>query len=260
MFRLLNTLVCSLFCLLLLANHASAKTLEAINACITANLPQNSSVQRLEVRSIDRSQRERNITIKVYWKRFSKTDIRTSLHILAPEDLAGARYLVTSKQDDQAAYMYLPALNKVRRITGQAKSSPLWGTDLSYADIKYLYGLVAASTKKQLPDSVLFDRPAHVIEFITKPEENPVYQKVVSYIDQKTCALLKAELFETAATPRKIITIAPNSLKQHGTRWLPHKLILQDLRDNTKTVLRLLEVEFEPKLRQHLFSPAHFSR
>lgn len=237
-----------------------AKSLADIQTCIQANLPQKTSVQHLEVRSTDRGGHQRNITTKVYWQRFSSTDIRTSLHILAPEDLAGARYLVTSKKDDQAAYMYLPALNKVRRITGQAKSSPLWGTDLSYEDIKHLYGLLETSSKTQLPDQALMGRVAHVIEFTTNPADNPVYQKVISYIDQKTCVVLQAELFEMGTTPRKRLTVDPESLKQHGQHWLPHKMLLQDLRDDTQTTLRLLEVEFEPKLKRHLFSPRHFSR
>ena len=50
-----------------------------------------------------------------------------------------AAYLVREASDpgkEEEMYVYLPALQKVRRITGAMKDSSLFGTDLSYSGPK----------------------------------------------------------------------------------------------------------------------------
>ena len=55
----------------------------------------------------------------------------------APADVAGTGFLLLEKADaDDDQYLYLPALGKVKRITGSQRNQRFMGTDLTYADME----------------------------------------------------------------------------------------------------------------------------
>src|SRR3546814_18541356 len=70
------------------------------------------------------------------------------MRISAPGDLAGASYLLRERDNGDEMYVYIPALSKVRRVSGAAVDGSLWGTDLSFADVKQLGNAFGGSDPK----------------------------------------------------------------------------------------------------------------
>src|SRR3546814_19418383 len=85
------------------------------------------------------------------------------MRISAPGDLAGASYLLRERDNGDEMYVYIPALSKVRRVSGAAVDGSLWGTDLSFADVKQLGNAFGGSDPKMGNDEVLDGRTEHVL-------------------------------------------------------------------------------------------------
>ena len=87
----------------------------------------------------------------------------------APADVAGTGFLLIENADaDDDQYLYLPALGKVKRITGSQRNQRFMGTDLTYADMESRDLKNAAVTR--MPDEKLGGNDTFVIEAIPKEE------------------------------------------------------------------------------------------
>ena len=118
---------------------SAAGTVEAIDACMRANIPPALQIRQFSLNAVDHNGAGRLMKGRLYAIRDNGL-LRTMLRIDSPPDLRGAAYLLREGEAAQqdAMYVYLPALNKVRRIMGGTQDNPLFGTDLSYADLKQI--------------------------------------------------------------------------------------------------------------------------
>lgn len=86
---------------------------------------------------INRRGRTRERTVLFLSKDYGK-DTKSITYFESPADVKGTGFLQSeyddpSKEDDR--WLYLPALKKVRRITGSSKNEYFMGTDFTYDDI-----------------------------------------------------------------------------------------------------------------------------
>ena len=125
---------------------------------------------------------------------------------------------------------------EVRQIRGAPGASSMFGTDFSYEDVERLYGFDLPSETHKLGSSEtpVEGRPFWLLE-TTPDQETSSYERIVSLIDEQTCVLLRAEMFESGFTPRKILTSNPDSVTREGSTWVARDIMIRDLRDGTQT-------------------------
>jgi hypothetical protein len=89
---------------------------------------------------IDNKERERVRSLRLYT--INKDDVdKTVMFFLAPTDVYGTAYMTfdwedKNKEDD--SWLYLPALEKIKRVASSEESGAFMGSDFSYADINGL--------------------------------------------------------------------------------------------------------------------------
>jgi hypothetical protein len=249
--------------LLLLAPGVAGAALdspEEIRACMARNLPERTTRQKLELESRDRAGGARTLGVRLFWKRSVSGQPRVLLRVDSPPDLKGAGYVLIDREGAEEMYMYLPAVQKVRRITSQMASSQLWGTDFSYEDVKQLQGIVRGGADERLPDAEVEGRPVRMLALRPAAESGSGYRRIVWYVDPETCVALRTEFFEAGDAPRKVLAAKPASVTRRDGRWLAHELSMSDDRSGTTTTLRVLEVENDVELPDHLFNPNQLPR
>jgi hypothetical protein len=170
-----------------------------------------------------------------------------------PVDIRGARFLIIENTPQNDMYMYMPGLFKVRKITSRRISSSILGTDFSYEDFERLHGVFTDSRAEQYPDEVLDGRPVHVIN--SYPDGDSGYEKIKTYIDIETCIALRTELFESGHQLRKTLTVDPADISKEGDIYVPHALLMQDLRDKTETRMVVEAIRTDIPLEDNLFDP-----
>ena len=249
---------------LLLSVPARAdEALQKVFDCMQANLPPTLRVQHIELENSDRSGSSRLLKGRLYAMRQKNGDgeglVRAMLHIDVPDYLAGAAYLVRQGKPgaEDEMYVFLPSVNRVRRVIGDAGYDSLLGTNFSYVDFKQLEnGFGGAPATLEAPQQIE-QRPAYVISFKAQPGAAGGYSAIRSWVDQKTCVVLKADFYDGSAV-RKEFTAPAAALRQSGVYWYLSQGQMRDLHDGTTTQLRILDVSSSEELPTRLFDARLF--
>lgn len=123
----------------------------------------------------------------------------------SPADVKGTvllTYAHKTEPDDQ--WLYLPALERVKRIAAQNKSGSFMGSEFSYEDIatqtleKYTY--------KWLRDETCQEMDCHVIERRPVDKQNSGYTRQVVWMDKEHLRTLKVEYYDRKDTLLKTLT------------------------------------------------------
>ena len=235
---------------------ATDAAIEAALACMRANVPETVQIKQVELTARDRGGGERTLKGKLYGMK-EKGRARAMVRIEAPPDLARAAYLVREGEKSDEMYVYVPALNKVRRITGASMDGSLWGTDLTYADVKQLQNAFDGGTVKAEAEQLVENRPVHVLYFTPRAEEQTRYNGIRSYVDKQSCVPLKVEFIE-GKDVRKRMTVAPKDLKQSGKHWYAQEAVMVDVKDATQTRIKINGVSSDAKLATRYFNSSTF--
>ena len=233
---------------------------DKILACMRGNLPPALRIQDLQLDATDRSGAPRTLKGRVYAMRDKdKGLLRAVVHINAPQDLSGASYLVRETGNPQAdeMFMFLPALNKVRRITGAGAEGSFLGTDFSYDDVKEMENAFGGGQPQLAGTEVVNGRPAQILAFKPTITQGARYSQLRAWVDQQTCVAVKVDFYESDQV-RKEFSVPAGGLQQSGTYWYASQAQMRDLKEKTVTTLHLTGVTGPDKLAPAFFEPNSF--
>ena len=232
---------------------------EKVLQCMRANVPPTLRIQEIELQATDRAGANRTMRGKLFAMR-DKGLLRAMVHIAEPTDLAGAAYLVRETAADDHAdemYMFLPAMNRVRRITGASADGSFLGTDFSYNDVKQIENAFGDNDGKLEKPEQIEQHPVYVITFKPKADQSSRYNLLRAWVDQKTCVALKVDFFE-GDVPRKELSAPVSAIQQSGNYWYLSQALMQDLKDHTSTRLKVVGVSSGTDLATRYFDPHSF--
>lgn len=229
------------------------KTLE----CMRANAPKQLSVSELHIEAEGAGVTNRALSASFYSRR-DERGLRAMLHITAPSDLAGIRYLLVEDQPQDALYLYLPALGKVRRLSGAGPEAEIAGTGLNYGDLRLISQALSASSITMDSPGTLAGRPVHQLRFVPAVADSP-YRRIIASVDPKNCAILRAE-FQNAERTIKQYEVDPASLIRSGAYTYASRATLTDTQRGTRAEISLRGVDTAPKLSSRLFDPKSFQK
>jgi hypothetical protein len=228
-----------------------------VRDCMARNLVRKGALRDLALDVFDKEGKVRSLRLRLFWKPSKTGGNRVNIRLLEPPAMLGSSYLLLQEGMKEEVFFYLPGADRALRITGQNMAEPLWGTDFSYGEIKEVLGLLVVGDTKRLDDSTVAERPTFVLETQTKVEETG-YRKVLSYVDQTACVLLKSEFFARADAPRKVLDADVTTLLQADRYWTVLGYKMSDLVRKTNTQLTLTDLSLDERLPEKLFDPNKF--
>lgn len=254
------------FCLIvavLLAGAAAAgddeRSAEEVRACSRANLPDRTLRQEVEIEVHDRAGGTQSRSGRFYLKRYPDHDeTRSTLRLTSPIDVKGMAYLMIDRPEGDRLFLYLPSMQRVRRITGDSAGDSLMGTDFSYADIRQLHSMSAGGEATRLAPGEIDGRAVDRVALTAAAEVETPYRRIEFAVDRATCVPLRTLFFTGGETPRKRLEADPGSLRRIGERWLATRLVMRDLRDGTHTVLTVQETRYDKGVSDIIFNPRSF--
>lgn len=229
------------------------KTLE----CLRANAPKQLRVDELRIEAQGQTVSTRQLTGR-FLSRREAGGLRAMLQVTAPADLAGMRYLLIEEAPEDALYLYLPALGKVRRVSGAGPEAEIAGTTLNYADLRLIgQALSAASITLDKPVDFM-GRSADVLRFVPAVADSP-YRRIMATVDRERCVILRAE-FQNAQQTLKQYQIDPASLTQAGDYRYASLATVEDRINRSTVKLALRGVRVDGKLSARNFDPRTFHK
>lgn len=178
--------------------------------------------------------------------------VASLIRFMEPEDIAGTGLLsITPAEGDADQWLYLPALDRVRRISSDRKGGRFVGSDLYFEDLqerrpaKDRHRLLGKQTENGLL--------CEVLESVPRDSANSVYLKRVSWIDPDTALMQRVDYYEKdASTPSKRWLL--RGKKRNQGYWTPTDSRMIDLVSGHETRMVVDAAVYDQKLPAKLFT------
>ena len=174
------------------------------------------------------------------------------VRFLEPKDVAGTGLLSLDKADgSNEQWLYLPGLDRVRRIAGDRKGGRFVGSDLYYEDLQERKP--AKDQHRLIGKETINGVACDVLESVPLDAASSVYRKRVAWVDPQTAMVQRIDYFEKDdATPSKRwVLLAKKRVQGY---WTVIDSKITDLISGHETRLRVDTTIYDRKLPAKLFS------
>jgi hypothetical protein len=232
-----------------------------VQRCIERNVPASTSEQTVEFISVDRVGGKRTSRAKILAKRFDDGLRRVLMRFTKPLDLRGASLLIIETESGaNDMFLYTPELRKVKRVTADGAAGTLFGTDFSYEDFERWHLMNKPGERTRLPDAKLEERDVYVLESRPADGTGSAYERIVSFVDQETCVVLKTESYERGERLRKVLTASPDSIMREAEIHVASEVTMRDVRDQTHTDVVVEDLAVDREIEDTEFAISRLSR
>jgi hypothetical protein len=246
---------------LLLAPGASEGDLEgedavpasarSVLAAAFENLYEVNTISRLDLVIRDRSGQERRRTFHTVNKIIDDR-LHSIGRLIAPEYLRGMTVMVIEAGGQRHdAFVYLPSLGRVRRVSTAQRGDAFLGSDLTYEDFErqhvddYDLSFVASGSVE--------GEACHVVR--GRPKRRFTYEYADFFVARSDTAILESRYYKRGAeSPYRVIVSPRASMTKRDGHVLPKRILVQNLVRKTSTEVVVHEIAVNPEIDDRLFS------
>ena len=176
---------------------------------------------------------------------------------LADTALEGSIFRMLRQGQDM--WMYMPSVERTRKISGHMLRQGMMGSDLSYEDMMSASAWKTAYTATVVASESIGGRPAYKVEMNAR-DSTVAYPKRVVWVDQTAMIPIKQELYALSGVLLKEWEMSDIRSFPNG-RQFPGKMVIRDkLQTGTSTTLTFSEVSFGVSLEEEVFSTRWLER
>ncbi|MCK5649655.1 MAG: outer membrane lipoprotein-sorting protein, partial [Gammaproteobacteria bacterium] len=147
-------------------------------------------------------------------------------------------------------WIFLPAINKARRISSSRKGGRFVGSDILYEDLRDRK--VAADHHTLLGEEKINGIKALKLESVPVDADNSIYSKKISWVHPVSLVALRIDFFQGGKKPVKM-TLVKQLEKKQGF-WTVMKSVAIDLKSLHETHLKMHTVLYDQAIPSDLLS------
>jgi len=266
----LSVLIVPLLCLVTLPAFGQANELSAAEIIERHDnlYDGDTSVVDYRLILIDRRSRQRERNLRMYSKDYGE-DARSLSQFDSPADIRGTAYLNYDWDDpdtDDDSWLYLPSLQRVKRIATSDTSDSFLGSDFTYADINgletswYDYSFFSES-------EVVDGQDCWVIDIVAKPEirdkaeDATGYSQLRTWIRKDNFLQQRAQAWELRGNRIKYFN--SSEIEQIDGIWTIKRMQVITTRNGRQehaSVLQVDDVSYNVELADELFTTGNMQR
>ena len=170
----------------------------------------------------------------------------------SPASVKNTRFLVMENQGDQddSKWIYLPALQRVRRIAASEGDQSFMGTDFSYDDMSSID--IDDYEYTFLKEEVLDGIGCYVVEAVPLEPEEEQYSKLVTWVQKENWVNRKVEMYDKKGSLLKILEVSQVETVQGYETPIITKMT--NVQEEHSTVLTVQKVMYDESYPDGLFS------
>ena len=178
------------------------------------------------------------------------------LWFLAPADDKGVAFLKIEHDDmDDEMRMWLPAFNKIRRISSKKKGDSFMGSDLSYEDMTSRE--LEENEFVRLDDDVVDGKECYMLEVMPKPEAKSTYSKHTTWVEKATLLLVKEESYDKKGKLKKVKSFQS---KRMGDYYILSSVFVKDVQKEHTTKVVFEDLKVDSGIEDKLFQEKNLKR
>lgn len=179
-------------------------------------------------------------------------DVSSLIRFLEPADIEGTGLLTQDKTDgDSNQWVYLPAMERVRRIDSGRKGGRFVNSDYFYEDLRDRK--VSQDEHRVTGQETITGVACDILESVPTDPENSVYSKRISWIDPATALPMRVDFYgNNDAQPDKRLQLLKKE-KIQGY-WTVTDSTMTNLKTGHQTRLTVEKMLYDKRLPAKLFS------
>jgi outer membrane lipoprotein-sorting protein len=195
--------------------------------------------------------------VSYYFRDYGDTE-KILMVFQSPRDVAGTGYLSFSYDDenrDNDMWLYLPAMRRVRRITGSGKNDDFMGTDFTYEDM---------GSRSLGKDTFVFQgeesidgEPCRVVEARPKDRGDPYGRRVV-WVRRDSGVIASVDYYDRQ--DRLLKTLRVSGIRQIDGIWTAQKMEMTNVQSKHSTLIEISGIQFNLPLEDSLFAVTTLER
>ncbi|MTI60098.1 MAG: outer membrane lipoprotein-sorting protein [Firmicutes bacterium] len=192
-----------------------------------------------------------------YQKDYGK-DTKSIMIFESPGDVKGTGYLSweydeQDKEDNR--WLYMPALRKIRRISGSSSNDYFMGTDFTYDDMGDRN--VDEDEHTLLREEEVEGYKCWVVESIPKEIDEGDYSKKISWVRQDIAMVIKTGYYNEYGLLK---TYRAEDIVKIDGIWTAQEKVMINKQEEHQTILEMTEIEFNLALDDNLFRTSTLER
>lgn len=254
LFGLICLLVLSLVCIdtaQAASPHSNKKGLEL--ARLVYDRPDgNDSAARVTMTLGEKGKNQRERLLYSYAKEKGAGERWTLMRFITPADIRGTGLLTKDHPGDESdQWLYLPALDRVRRIASSRKGGRFVGSDFFYGDLRDRE--VDMDHHRFIGEGKVGKIACDVVVSTPVDRSNSAYSKRARWIHRKTLIPLRVDFYEKGRKkPSK--RLRARKIKKIQGYWTVLESTMYDLKSGHRTSLRTKKIKYDQGLPDKLFS------
>ena len=187
-----------------------------------------------------------------YSKKDGQGNNRTLVVFQDPASVRGTRFLsIENPGRDNDQWIFLPSLNRVRRIAASEGSGSFVGTDFSYDDISSMDRKASLDNHRIIREEKFRDIDCYVIESIPK-DTNYQYSKMIQWVAKNNLVVYKLELYDKKGNQVKLLEIL--ELREVQGRLATVVTKMSTLAAGTSTSLNVMRLVYDDPIPEGVFT------
>jgi len=179
---------------------------------------------------------------------------KSYMRFTSPADIEGTAFLTWEKKDgDDDQFLYLPALQRVRRIVSSQKSNRFVNTDYTYEDLQSRE--VEQDTHTVLREEKIDNYDCWVLESIPKTSDDSQYSKRITWIIKEIYLPIKTEFYDKKNKLYKILT--GKKIQQIDGIWTILDAEMTDLNKIHRTLMKIDEIKYNRSVPDETFTKGY---
>ena len=179
-----------------------------------------------------------------------------------PKDVSGVAYLSFDYPDgedgvkpDSDNWLYMPAMKKVRRISGSSKDDDFMGSDFTYSDMgdrgltKDTFNLLGSESVDG------FD--CWKVEYVAKDKSEKTQRRIL-WFRKDNYKTVKGEYYDRQNNLARELTCS--GIKQVNGIWTTEKMFMKNVQTGHSTVLELKDIKYNLDIDDNLFTVSTIER
>lgn len=185
-------------------------------------------------------------------------DQKYYVYFKKPSDVEGMVFMVNKKaalNEDDERFLYIPAVDLVKRISAKDKRTSFAGSHFTYEDVS---GRSTLEDTFELIDVVKIDgKEAYHIKATPKNKDSVEFSYYEAYIDKKTYIPLKAKLYDKGGSLYKELTVL--EIKEIQNIPTVTKARIVDM-EKGETVMEVTGIEYNIGLKDNIFTDRYLRK
>ena len=208
------------------------------------------TLSRMELTEKGRAPRVR--TLVTYRLDRNNGETANLMRFLEPDDIAGTGLLSLQKAEGPSEqWLFLPALDRVRRIASDRKGGRFVGSDLYFEDVEERRP--SMDRHRLVGHETVNGVPCEMLESVPLEAGSSVYRRRISWIDPQTALALRVDFFErddAVASKRWVLDVK----RKVQNYWTATESRMTDLGSGHETRMVIQRALYDRKLPERLFT------